>query len=315
MRDTKKIELILFGILVVVFVIMSILAKGFLMPTTLLSIVRLSAELGILAIPMTLILITGGIDLSITSNLALSGVIMGYLWEVWGLNIWVGAIVALCVGSLGGLFNAILVSKFKVPPLLSTLGTWAAYSGLATGINGGIGVSGFPQSFLNLGEGSFIGIPYSLLIWIAFALLVHFITSKTSFGRYLFAIGNNEHGAIYSGVPVKKVKAIIYILAGFSAGMASVIYASRVATVTSNAYANGVLSVVAIAVFGGADVKGGSGTILGTIFATLIIAFIDAGLTLMNIQAYVQEMIIGIVLVGSIIIYEYIGKTKIKTLK
>jgi len=313
MRNIKKIEFILLGILIIVIIIMSFLSKAFLNVLTLFQILQLSAELGIMSIPMTLIIITGGIDLSITSTLALSGVIMGYLWKFWGVNIWIAAILAIILGGIAGLFNGTLVAKLRIPALLATLGTWAAYAGLAVGIDGGKGVSGFPQSFLNLGEGSFVGIPYSLLIWAIIAIIFYIVVSKTSFGRYLFAIGNNEKGAFYSGVPVQKVEMTIYILAGLLAGLAGVIYASRTATATSSAFSSGALNVVAASVLGGTDVKGGSGTILGTVLGVLIIALIDAGLTLANVQATVQEIVVGTILISSIIFYEYVGKSKVKT--
>jgi len=313
MRNIKKIEFILLGILIIVIIIMSFLSKAFLNVLTLFQILQLSAELGIMSIPMTLIIITGGIDLSITSTLALSGVIMGYLWKFWGVNIWIAAILAIILGGIAGLFNGTLVAKLRIPALLATLGTWAAYAGLAVGIDGGKGVSGFPQSFLNLGEGSFVGIPYSLLIWAIIAIIFYIVVSKTSFGRYLFAIGNNEKGAFYSGVPVQKVEMTIYILAGLLAGLAGVIYASKTATATSSAFSSGALNVVAASVLGGTDVKGGSGTILGTVLGVLIIALIDAGLTLANVQATVQEIVVGTILISSIIFYEYVGKSKVKT--
>ena len=313
MRNIKKIEFILLGILIIVIIIMSFLSKAFLNVLTLFQILQLSAELGIMSIPMTLIIITGGIDLSITSTLALSGVIMGYLWKFWGVNIWIAALLAIILGGIAGLFNGTLVAKLRIPALLATLGTWAAYAGLAVGIDRGKGVSGFPQSFLNLGEGSFVGIPYSLLIWAIIAIIFYIVVSKTSFGRYLFAIGNNEKGAFYSGVPVQKVEMTIYILAGLLAGLAGVIYASRTATATSSAFSSGALNVVAASVLGGTDVKGGSGTILGTVLGVLIIALIDAGLTLANVQATVQEIVVGTILISSIIFYEYVGKSKVKT--
>jgi ribose/xylose/arabinose/galactoside ABC-type transport system permease subunit len=313
MRDIRKIEFILLGILIIVIIIMSFLSKAFLNVLTLFQILQLSAELGIMSIPMTLIIITGGIDLSITSTLALSGVIMGYLWKFWGVNIWIAAILAIILGGIAGLFNGTLVAKLRIPALLATLGTWAAYAGLAVGIDRGKGVSGFPESFLKLGEGSFVGIPYSLLIWAIIAIIFYIVVSKTSFGRYLFAIGNNEKGAFYSGVSVQKVEMTIYILAGLLAGLAGVIYASRTATATSSAFSSGALNVVAASVLGGTDVKGGSGTILGTVLGVLIIALIDAGLTLANVQATVQEIIVGTILISSIIFYEYVGKSKVKT--
>ncbi|BBJ27377.1 ABC transporter permease [Athalassotoga saccharophila] len=315
MRNMKKIELILLGIMVLVIVIMSFLSKAFLNISTLFQILQLSAELGIMSIPMTLIMITGGIDLSITSTLALTGVIMGYLWKFWGMNIWLAVILAIIVSGIAGLFNGFLVSKLRIPALLATLGTWAAYAGLAVGIDRGKGVSGFPQSFLNLGEGSFVGIPYSLLIWAIIAVIFYIIVSKTSFGMYLFAIGNNEKGTFYSGIPVQKIEMTIYILAGLLAGLAGVIYTSRTATATSSAFSSGALNVVAASVLGGTDVKGGSGSVLGTVLGVLIIALIDAGLTLANIQATVQEIVVGTILISSIIFYEYVGKSKVKTIQ
>ena len=310
MRDIKKIEFVLLGILVAVFIMMSFLSKAFLNIPTLLQVMQESAELGIMAIPMTMIMITGGIDLSITSNLALSGIMMGLSWKFLGLNIWVAALLAIILGGVAGLFNGFLVAKLRIPALLSTLGTWAAYAGLAMGIVSGRSITGFPQSFLNLGEGSFASIPYSLLIWAFIAIIFYVIVAKTSFGRYLFAIGNNEMGSIYSGVPVKKVEITIYTVAGLLAGLAAVIYASRTASAAPTAYSGGVLNVIAASVLGGTDVKGGSGTILGTVLGVLIISLISSGLTLANIQSTIQEVIIGTILVSSIIFYEYIGKKK-----
>ena len=313
MRDVKRIELVLLGILVAVFIMMSFLSKAFLNIPTLLQVMQQSAELGIMAIPMTMIMITGGIDLSITSNLALSGIVMGELWSFLGLNIWVAAILAIIFGGLAGLFNGFLVAKLRIPALLATLGTWAAYAGLAMGMVNGKSINGFPQSFLNLGEGSFLNIPYSLLIWAFIAIIFYLIVSKTSFGRYLFAIGNNEIGSVYSGVPVKKVETAIYLFAGLLAGLAAVIYTSRTATAAPTAYSGGVLNVVAASVLGGTDVKGGSGTILGTVLGVLIISLINAGLTLANVQSSIQEVIIGIIMISSIVFYEYIGKKKIQS--
>ncbi len=311
MRNIRKIELILLGILILVFVIMSFLSKQFLNVSALLQVLQLSAELGIMAVPMTLIIVTGGIDLSLASNLALSGIIMGYLWALFGINIWIAAVLAIAFAGLAGLFNAVLITRLDIPPLLATLGTWAAYRGLALGIDKGKGISGFPQSFLNLGKGSLMGIPYSLLIWAAISIVIYLFVTKTAFGRYLSAIGYNETGAIYSGVPVRRVKVAIYVLAGLLAGLAAVIYTSRVGAAKSNAYSNGILSVVAAAVLGGADVKGGSGTILGTTLAVLIMASINAGLIMANVQQTVQEMIIAVILVGSITFYEYVGRSKV----
>ncbi len=312
MRDLRRIEFILLGILIFTFVFMSFLSDQFLNIPTLLQIMQLSAELGIMAVPMTLIMITGGIDLSVASNLALSGVLLGVLWKWFGINIWVSSMLAILFGGVCGLFNALMITRLEIPPLLATLGTWALYRGLATGIDRGRGVSGFPQSFLNLGEGSLFSVPYSLWIWMVISLVVYFFASKTKFGRYLFAIGSNETGAVYSGIPVKRVKVTIYILAGLLSGLAAVVYTSRVGAAKSNAYANGVLSVVTAVVLGGTDVKGGSGTILGTAMAVLIIAFVDAGLTLANIQQTVQEMVLGAILVGSIAFYEHFGRVVVR---
>lgn len=314
MRNLRKITFILLGILVVVIFVMSFLSRAFLNISTLFQILQLSAELGIMSLPMTLIIITGGIDLSITSTLALSGVVMGHLWKFWGVNIWFAAIFAIVLGGIAGSFNGFLVAKLRVPALLATLGTWAAYSGLAVGIDQGKGVSGFPQSFLDLGEGSFLGIPYSLLIWVIISIVFYIIVSKTSFGKYLFAIGSNEKGAFYSTVPIQRVEMTIYVLSGLLAGLAGIIYASRTATATSSAFSSGALNVVAASVLGGTDVKGGSGTILGTVLGVLIIALIDAGLTLANIPETVQEIVVGIILISSIIFYEYVGKSKVKTI-
>jgi rhamnose transport system permease protein len=260
-------------------------------------------EIGLMMLPMVFIIITGNIDLSVASNMGMSASFMGVLHNM-GVNIWVAAFAALLLGTLGGMLNGLLVSRVKLPALVVTLGTYAFYRGIAYGFLGDQAARGYPEAFTYFGQGR-IGdslVPFSVALFLVLALIFGLVLHRTTFGRYLFSIGNNENATAYSGVPVARIKFIIYTLSGFMAALAGLILAARFGSTRPDIGTGLELSVITAAVLGGVDINGGKGTMLGAVLSLLLIGLMRFGMGLLNIQGQVQGVAIGLLLVLSILI-------------
>ncbi len=231
-------ETILFFILIAGVILMSSLSDAFLTPANLLNQGRLATEIALIALPMTLIIITGGIDLSVGSILGLSAIMLGVAWQNWGLPLEVAIVVALLVGTLCGFFNGLFITRVGLPPLITTLATLALFRGLAEGIAQARSVRGYPDWFYILGQDDLVvgatAIPNQLLLVVVSIIGIGAALAWTPFGRSLYAIGNNETGARFSGLPVLRNKMIIYTLSGFMSGLAAWVFVSRVSTTRSD---------------------------------------------------------------------------------
>lgn len=260
-------------------------------------------EIGLMMLPMVFIIITGNIDLSVASNMGMSASFMGVLHNM-GVNIWVAALAGLLLGTLGGMLNGLLVSRVKLPALVVTLGTYAFYRGIAYGFLGDQAARGYPPSFTYFGQGKVFGslIPFSVALFVFLAIIFGLILHRTTFGRYLFSIGNNENATAYSGVPVARIKFIIYTLSGFMAALAGLILAARFGSTRPDIGTGLELSVITAAVLGGVDINGGKGTMLGAVLSLLLIGLMRFGMGLLNIQGQVQGVAIGSLLILSILI-------------
>lgn len=258
-------------------------------------------EIGLMMLPMVFIIITGNIDLSVASNMGMSASFMGLLHNM-GVNIWLAALAGLTLGTLGGLLNAYLVARVKLPALVVTLGTFAFFRGIAYGFLGDQAARDYPEMFTYLGQGKVFGtlIPFSVALFIILAVIFGLILHRTTFGRYLFSIGNNEDATIFSGVPVARTKFIIYILSGLIAALAGLILAARFGSTRPDIGTGLELSVITAAVLGGVDINGGKGTMLGAALALLLIGLMRFGMGLLNIQGQVQGIVIGLLLILSI---------------
>lgn len=258
-------------------------------------------EIGLMMLPMVLIIITGNIDLSIASNMGMSASFMGLLHNL-GVNIWVAALAGLFLGTLGGMLNGYLVSRVKLPALVVTLGTYAFYRGIAYGFLGDQAARGYPKAFTYFGQGKVFGtiIPFSVALFLVLAVLFGLVLHRTTFGRYLYSIGNNENATLYSGIPVAKIKFIIYTLSGFMAALAGLILAARFGSTRPDIGTGLELSVITAVVLGGVDINGGKGTMLGTVLSLLLIGLMRFGMGLLNIQGQVQGIVIGLLLILSI---------------
>jgi len=291
----------LFVIFAMLFILIAILNSNFLAPDYLIGVMlRNIVEIGLMALPVTLIIITGGIDLSVGSILILSAMAGGLAANSYGST--VGLIVTLLTGALCGLFNGLVIAKLKISPLVTTLATMFLFMGLARGISLGDSIYSFKISDF-FGTTYLIGIPMQIFIYIALAVIFYLLLAKTTLGRSLYAIGLNENAAKYSGIKTDSVKIGIYVLSGLVCSVAALIWLGRFTSIKYDAGTSLNLKVVTVIVLGGTSILGGFGDMKGTIIATLIIAVLNSGLTVLNIPIDTQTIVHGSVLVISLIAY------------
>ncbi|CAN5831899.1 hypothetical protein BH11GEM1_BH11GEM1_26570 [soil metagenome] len=265
-------------------------------------ITRLAVEVGLLALALTPIIVTGGIDLSVGSMMGLAAVALGYLWHDAGLPMPLAIAVTLLLGLAGGALNAVLIARMKFPPLIVTLGTLSLFRGIAEGATGGVQhYSGFPSEFLALGQGYLWGrVPTQLFILLAAAVAGAWWLHRTSVGRALYAIGHSAEGARFAGIPVRRRLATVYILSGFAASLAAVIYVAHLGQAKSDAGTGYELMAITAVVLGGASIFGGRGTILGTVLGLFSIVLLQNGLRLTGQPAELAGILTGTLLIGTI---------------
>jgi rhamnose transport system permease protein len=260
-------------------------------------------EMGLMMLSTVFIIITGNIDLSVASNLGMSASFMGWLFNL-GTNIWLAALAALILGTLGGLLNGFLVARLRLPSLVVTLGTYAFFRGVAYVLLGDQAARGYPPSFTYLGQGKLFGtlVPFSVGLFIVLAIVYGLVLHKTRFGRHLFMIGNNEEAARYSGVPVARIKMMIFTLSGLMSAISALIMAARFGSTRPDIATGLELSVITAAVLGGVDINGGIGTMPGAVLSLVLIGLMRFGMGLLNIQGQVQGIAIGLLLILSILL-------------
>ena len=245
-------------------------------------IARLAVEIGLLALAMTPIIITGGIDLSVGSMMGLSAVVLGMLWRDVGLPLPVAIALTIAVGALGGGLNALMIARFTFPALIVTLGTFSLFRGVAEGLTRGIeNYSGFPASFLFIGQGYVPGgVPTQLLVFIPIAVAFAVWVQRSAQGRGFQAIGLSAEGARYAGIPVARRIASVYVMSGIVSSIAAVIYVAHLGQAKSDAGTGYELSAISAVVLGGASIFGGRGTVLGTLLGLFGIVILQNGLRL-----------------------------------
>jgi rhamnose transport system substrate-binding protein len=297
-------EWVLLVVLLVECGVFSVTGNNFLSTSNAFEITRLSVEIGLLALALTPIIITGGIDLSVGSMMGLAAVVMGALWRDAHLSLPLAVALTLTVGLIGGTLNAVMITRLKFPPLIVTLGTFSLFRGMAEGLTRGIeNYSGFPSSFLFLGQGYVGGvIPtqfFVLLVAIAaFAWWLHW----TGYGRSLYAIGFSAEGARYAGIPVAGRVGFVYVLSGLAASVAAVIYVAHLGQAKSDAGTGYELMAITAVVLGGASIFGGRGTILGTMLGLFGIVILQNGLRLSAQPAELAGILTGVLLVATILL-------------
>lgn len=242
-------------------------------------ILRHSCEIGLLALALTPIILTAGIDLSVGSLLGLCAILFGKFWHDAGMSIPMAAAGALGVGALGGGLNAALITWLRLPPLIVTLGTYSLFRGLAEAItHGAITYTDFPASFLFLGQERWLGLPTQAWIFLAVAVLVGLLVNRTTFGRSFRAIGFSPEGARYAGLPVGHRLAMVYVIAGVVSGLAALIYTARLGQAKADAGTGYELFAITAVVLGGTSIFGGYGSVTGTLLGVAAIAVLKNGL-------------------------------------
>jgi rhamnose transport system permease protein len=306
-------EWALLVLLFVEMVIFALIGENFLTRANGFEIIRLSVEIGLLALALTPVIITGGIDLSVGSMMGLSAIVCGWLWRDAGLSIWTSAALTLSLGLAGGGLNAVLIARFNLPPLIVTLGTFSLFRGLAEGITGGVdNYTGFPQQFLFLGQGYWFGLlPPQTLILIAAIVFYYLLLHRTIIGRSLYAIGFSAEGARYAGIPVARRIGLVYLLSGFAASLAAVIYIAHLGQAKSDAGTGYELMAITAVVLGGTSIFGGRGTIWGTVFGLFAIVILQNGLRLAALPTELAGILTGALLVITICADRFVsGKRK-----
>jgi ribose/xylose/arabinose/galactoside ABC-type transport system permease subunit len=273
-------EAILFGLLVLEILYFNAAGRNFATADNIANIVRHSVEIGLLALVMTPIILTGGIDLSVGSTLGLCAILFGKLWRDGGLPPWIAAVVTLFIGAACGFTNGALITKLKLPPLIVTLGTFSLFRGLAEAITHGVDAfTNFPESFLFLGTGQLAGLPTQVWILIAVAIGIWLITHRTVLGRAFRGIGFAPEGARYAGIPVERRVMFVYTLAGIVAGISALTYTARFGTAKADAGTGYELLAITAVVLGGTSIFGGVGSVHGTLLGVAAIAVLSNGLT------------------------------------
>jgi rhamnose transport system permease protein len=231
---------------------------------------------------------------------------LGVFWNNVGLPLELSVVLALGVATLAGFLNGLFIVRVGVPPLIMTLATLAFYRGLAEGISEGRSVRGYPEWFYRVGQGDFLGLPTQIWFLIIGIIISAVILSRTTFGRTLYAIGNNEVGARFSGLRVDRAKLLIYSFSGLMSGLAGWIFVSRVTTTRSDMGSGLELDVIAAVVLGGTSIFGGTGSITGTVIGMILIQLLKNGLALNGVTADATIIVIGLVLIFSILVNNFI---------
>ncbi|HLJ93535.1 MAG TPA: ABC transporter permease [Gemmataceae bacterium] len=282
--------------------VFSELGTNFLSTANAFEIVRFSVEIGLLAVAMTPVIVTGGIDLSAGSLLGLSAVLFGKMWRDGGLPTSAAALCTVGIGAMAGGVNALLITRLRIAPLIVTLGSFSLFRGLAEGLTGGVdNFTGFPENFLFLGQGYLLGgIPAQTPLFVAAAAGIWLLLHWTTIGRGLYALGLSPDGARHAGIPVDRRVGLVYVLSGAFAAVAAVIYVARLGQAKADAGTGYELMAITAVVLGGTSIFGGRGHVLGTLLGLFAIAVLQNGLRLADLPAELAGILVGLLLLGAL---------------
>jgi ribose transport system permease protein len=280
--------------------VLTILTPHFLTVSNLLNVAQQTAINAIIAVGMTFVIITAGIDLSVGSLVAFSGVVMASTLHA-GVPFPIAILVGLGVGAMSGTVNGLLITYGRLPPFIATLGMMSVARGAALLYTQGRPVSGFSAGFRFVANGELLRIPFPVIIMIVVFVVAHFLLTRTKLGRYTYAIGGNEEATKLSGVNVTFYKTMVYSLCGLLSGLAAVILTARLNSAQPIAGINYELDAIAAAVIGGTSLMGGEGTIGGTLIGALIMGVLRNGLNLLGVSSFIQQIVIGSVIIGAVL--------------
>jgi inositol transport system permease protein len=297
--------------LLVLMLAFALLEPRFLHPLNLLNVMRQVSITGLIALGMTFVILTAGIDLSVGSLLALAGLVaaavakggtadrftVGAAQEALGGGWFLAMLAAIAVGLAGGLLQGTAITRLKVPPFVVTLGGLSAFRGAALLFAAGGPISGFGEAYRWWGQGKIGEIPVPVIIFLLFAVLAHVVLRYTRFGRHVYAVGGNPEAARLSGLNAQRITLMVYVIVGFFSGLAGFVLSARLNSAEAVAGIGYELTVIASVVIGGTSLFGGIGSVFGTVIGSLLIGVLINGLVLMNVSSYVQQIIIGVIIV------------------
>ncbi|MES2176581.1 MAG: ABC transporter permease [Gemmatimonadota bacterium] len=265
------------------------------------NVVEQSTIIGIVAVGMTFVILSGGIDLSVGSIVALAGVVLGSAIH-GGAPVWLAVVAALAVGSACGLVNGALITIGRLPPFIATLGMMSVARGGALLFTDGRPISEFPQGLRSVATGHVLRVPMPVLLMLAVYLVAHVVLKRTTLGRYTYAIGGNEEAARLSGVNVRAWKTAVYAVSGLFGALTSVVLVARLNSAQPIAGTSYELDAIAAVVIGGASLLGGVGSVFGTLIGALIMSVLRNGLNLLGVSSYLQQVAIGVVIVVAVLV-------------
>lgn len=296
----------------------AVLEPNFLHPLNILNVLRQVSISGLVAIGMTFVILTAGIDLSVGSLVALCGLAGAYVAkgglddrfaigaaEQAGNPVWMAVLAAIAVGMAGGAVQGLAITRLKVPPFVVTLGGLSAWRGAALLLSGGGPISGFSQDYAWWGQGRIGNIPVPVIVFAVAAVLAHIVLRFTRFGLHVYAVGGNAAAATLNTVNTRRVTLSVYVIVGFFCGLASFILSARLNSAEAVAGLQLELDVIAAVVIGGTSLFGGVGTVFGTICGALLIGVLRNGLVLLNVSSFVQQIVIGVILVLAVAFDQY----------
>ncbi|AEV30399.1 permease component of ribose/xylose/arabinose/galactoside ABC-type transporters [Sphaerochaeta pleomorpha str. Grapes] len=302
--------------LIIIYAFFSLFGRNFFSFTTLVNILDSSYYIGFIAIGVTFVIITGGIDLSCGTVMMCAAIIGGTAYKSWGWPMWLSLVLILSVGVAFGFFNGILISRLGLPPFIATLGTQMISLGTGSIVSNvrsatfparGASDSWFKSIFKFITEDN-ASIPTGAIVLFLTAFIAYLLLNRTKMGRYIFAIGSNKDAARLSGVDVRKWEMMAYVVAGFTAGMGGIAFAAVYTTVMPAQGAGFELYAIAGAVIGGTSLSGGAGSVLGTMIGVYIMSVLRSGLPSMDLQAQYQTFFTGVVVIGAVLLDIYRNK-------
>jgi ribose transport system permease protein len=288
-------------VFVVLCAILTVLTPHFLTVSNLLNVAQQTAINAVIAVGLTYVIISAGIDLSVGSIVAFSGVVMaGALQSGWPVPL--AVLAGLGVGSACGVVNGLLVAFGRLPPFIATLGMMSVARGLGLLVTDGRPISGFDETFRWLATGELFGLPVPVIVMLAVYAIAHFVLRRTKFGRYVFAIGGNEEASLLSGVPVAAYKIAVYGVSGLLAALGAVLLTARLNSAQPIAGINYELDAIAATVIGGTSLMGGQGSVVGTLIGALIMGVLRNGLNLLGVSSFFQQVVIGSVIIAAVLL-------------
>jgi ribose transport system permease protein len=287
-------------LLIVVLLVVTAIKPSFLTGANLMTIGLQASVNALLAIGMTLVIISGGIDLSVGTVMSLSMVVMAISTMTLGVPMPVGVLIALATGMLAGAMNGLLVAYGRIPAFIATLGMLGIAQGTALKLSGGYSMYGFPEWFDFIGNGRVLGIPFPIWVVAAVAIVAHYVFTQRPMGRYAYALGASEETVRRAGVDVRKLKVKIYVFSGVTVGLAAVVLSSRINSAHPGIGLGYELDAIAAAVIGGASLMGGRGNVVGALSGALVMATIRFALNILGMEPFLQQIVVGVVLIGAV---------------